>query len=100
MKTTTLLLRLWLIITPTIVAGCAAPGESNDRQSGEAVVLPEQQKAPPGPPRNNANDPTRGGASGELGSAALEYLLPVWAREDVQPKSARFGQSYGVDAYA
>jgi hypothetical protein len=28
-----------------------------------------------------------------------QYKLPEWSREDVQPKSARFGESYGLTAY-
>ena len=89
-----------LVLAITTAVGCAsesAPSEPED------VVLPAQEKvtAPP----SAGEQPGATGAASETteapGEATLEqYKLPDWQREDVQPKSGRAGQRYGLEAYA
>jgi hypothetical protein len=66
-----------------------------------SVDLPEQERIDP-PSSNGGGGTTTGGD--KTGSSATDpaqmFKLPAWQREDVQPKSARFGQSYGLDAYS
>jgi hypothetical protein len=45
--------------------------------SNEAVVLPEQTVA----------------------ASPDTFALPAWSKRDVQPKSARFGERYGLESY-
>jgi len=79
-----------LILGPLAAVSCG--GTSTD-ESSQGPKLPEQATLPgPGPaPAPGANP------SGP--SNAVAFALPKWTREDVQPKSARFGQTYGLEEF-
>ncbi|MBX3185399.1 MAG: redoxin family protein [Labilithrix sp.] len=53
----------------------------------------------PGLPRQEAVTPPSASPSEPGAPSQAEYLLPSWMREDVQPKSARFSQTHGLDSY-
>lgn len=50
------------------------------------------------PPQEVIPAPESGAVDG--GASEVRYVLPSWQREDVQPQSPRFGQTYGLEAYA
>jgi hypothetical protein len=65
--------------------------------------LPAQEVISP-PAGGGASGATTDGSSagsGETGegTTGTQYALPKWEREDVQPKSARTGQVYGLEAF-
>lgn len=66
--------------------GCSST-ETTTEAPGDAE-LPEQERV------------TVAAPSGPAAAAPIErYVLPAWSREDVQPRSARFGARYGLEAY-
>lgn len=75
-----------------VFAVAACGGASTDDRSGDPE-LPEQAVLPaPGTPPGPGGNPSASGTD-------VSYALPTWTREDVQPKSARFGQTYGLDEF-
>lgn len=87
---------LVVAVALSLLAGCTAQTSEGTSQGGSGgdAELPQQERVDP---------PSGGGASSppEAGSAqtGTEYKLPTWMREDVQPKSARFSQTHGLDTY-
>jgi len=63
------------------------------------VDLPEQERVD-APANSGGTTPGGEKQPGASVDPAQMYKLPAWQREDVQPKSARFGQSYGLDQYS
>lgn len=93
---------LLLVLGLATLGGCTTEVTSTgDGRSGEQVTLPEQQKAPSKDPGAGSGGENANSSGGGVTMPPLEqaYLLPMWSREDVQPKSVRFGQSYGLDSY-
>ncbi len=78
--------------------GCTTQTGTASRETPESVDLPEQERIDP-PASNGAGGAESNGESAKVDPAQM-YKLPSWQREDVQPKSARFGQSYGLDHYS
>ena len=74
-----------LFVSLLVVAGCSV--ESGTSRSSEPAELPEQKAVAPAP--GNTESP----------GAAPQFELPTWQREDVQPQSARFGQTYGLEQF-
>jgi len=67
-----------VIVTALCLTAC-----SSSSVTDEPVVLPEQMPV----------------ATPPAGATATSYELPAWSKRDVQPKSARFGQRYGLEAF-
>lgn len=88
-----------LAVALAALAGCAAQTGTSSPQDQGAAELPEQERAAPPESGESAGGST-GTGGGSSAPTPQEFKLPTWTREDVQPKSARFGQTYGLDAFA
>lgn len=82
-----------------LLVGCAAETTSEKpvtQEEAEAELPPQQQKSDaPAPSSPSApSDP-----SGTPASSSTQFELPAWMRQDVQPKSARYQQTYGLEAF-
>jgi hypothetical protein len=66
-----------------MVAGCSSV---DGTQTSGPAELPEQRTVTP---------PSAPGAA----AAQPAFELPAWMREDVQPQSARYGQTHGLESY-
>ncbi|HVJ92803.1 MAG TPA: AhpC-related (seleno)protein [Labilithrix sp.] len=82
---------LYALVALTLL-GCAA------ETSGAGSFTQEEAEAEL-PPQTKIEDPgtTPPGTDGELSQG--QFSLPSWMRVDVQPKSARFQQTYGLEAF-
>jgi hypothetical protein len=76
-----------LLLSLFAVAGCTV--ESGTSRSSEPAELPDQKTVTPAPGSGSSSEP----------GAPPQFELPSWQREDVQPESARFGQTYGLEAF-
>lgn len=74
--------------------GCAAEtssGKPVSQEEAEAELPPQAKTETPATP-SSPSDPAAGPSN-----AATTFALPSWMRQDVQPKSERHGQTYGLD---
>lgn len=78
------------------LAGCATEAGGGSQDPG-SIELPEQERVAPGG-EGAADEGASGAGAGPV--TTQEFRLPAWKREDVQPESARFGQTYGLEAFA
>lgn len=82
------------------IGGCNyRTGGSDDDDLG----IPEQGKVAGTTPGSGTQTPGSSTAPQEPGAPSTpgeSFVLPSWMREDVQPKSGRFAQTYGLDHYA
>lgn len=77
--------------------GCAAEtssGKPVSQEEAEAELPPQAKTETPAASSSSSADPA--GSAGP-GAAATTFALPSWMRQDVQPKSERHGQTYGLD---
>ena len=91
--------RLSSVLFFGLLVGCAAETTSTKpvtQEEAEAELPPQAKAEAPSPssPSSPSNDP-----SGTPSSSSTQFELPAWMRKDVQPKSARFEQTYGLEAF-
>jgi hypothetical protein len=79
------------------LGACTTETAESASRSPSAAALPEQERVT-SPPATLDGGTSAGPVDGAAGTP-LAFRLPTWAREDVQPKSARFGETYGLDAF-
>lgn len=82
-----------------LLAGCAAETTSEkpvSQEEAEAELPPQaKSEAPAAPPASSTEEPGAAPAT----QTTTQFELPSWMREDVQPKSARYQQTYGLEAF-
>ena len=91
-----------LSLSITLAAtGCNYRTGSDD---DDDLGIPEQGKvttpAPGGGGGQTPGSPSTKPGPGAPSLPGESFVLPSWMREDVQPKSGRFAQTYGLDHYA
>jgi len=80
--------RAYLVALGVFLSAVAACGGSSTDDRSADAQLPEQ-----------AVVPTPGATPGAVADGKEVYVLPTWTREDVQPKSPRKGQTYGLESF-
>jgi hypothetical protein len=95
---TTLCRPVALALALLAAAGCSA-GEPSEAPPAGSFDLPQQERvaSPSGEGEGEANGAEP--SAGTTPATTQEFELPTWQRKDVQPKSDRFGTSYGLEAY-
>ena len=85
----------WTFVSCVFLFACSA--ETQPSGPNGPIVLPPQEKieAPAAQGEERAPDPS---SPSTATSTVEQYKLPAWMRPDVQPKSARFNETYGLEA--
>ncbi len=76
----------------TLACGLEAPAGAGPQQ---AELPPQQVLATEDAGTPQASD----AGTTDAGPVAVSYAYPAWQREDVQPQSARSGQTYGLETF-
>jgi Fe-S cluster biogenesis protein NfuA len=94
-------LSLAVSLAALALGACTTSNGSNGPESVDEVSLPDQEKITEPTGAGPAAPGARPTAPAEESAPTTErYRLPVWEREDVQPKSRRHGERYGLDAFS
>jgi hypothetical protein len=78
----------------TLVDGGVPPGEVEEPLPDASTSTPDTDAGMPA----DGGVPVDGGTTPDAG-APLQYAYPAWTREDVQPKSPKYKQVYGLEQF-
>lgn len=87
--------RLATLLFLALLGGCAAETSSPtpaSQEEAEAELPPQATTEAPG--TSQPSSPTS-----PTPPSSTQFALPAWMRVDVQPKSARYQQTYGLEAF-
>lgn len=102
---TSSLVRSTLTLSLAITAALAGCNYQTGGTKDDELGIPEQAKSGTPTPggagaSSSSGSSTAPGQPGAPSAPGESFVLPSWMREDVQPKSAKFAQTYGLDHYA
>lgn len=88
-----------LVVTSlvTLSLACNVQSGQNDPEQGDGELPKQEVVTPPGQAPGGSS--SSGTPSTPAPSGGEQLAFPTWQREDVQPKSERFGQSYGLEHF-
>jgi hypothetical protein len=92
------MIRFISIVFVGLLAGCAAETSSTkpaSQEEAEAELPPQTKTEAPSTP----GSPTTATGSTTPSETTTQFELPTWMRQDVQPKSSRYQQTYGLEAF-
>ena len=85
-----------------LLAGCAAETTSEkpaSQEEAEAELPPQAKTEVPATSGGPSTSGQTGQTPGTPSETTTQFELPSWMRQDVQPKSTRYQQTYGLEAF-